>query len=467
MRTFAILMMLALPPAAVSAATITVNTAADNTTAGDGYCALREAIANVNAAADTSAGDCVAGTGTGDTITFTLTLPAVINLTVDQLAIGQNVTISGPAGDLGLLQINGQGRRVFEITAGTTTISNLTIHGNEKEFRPPGGGAIAVDAGAGLALANCTLRANKASAGGGAIFNAGTATLTNCTLTGNRSYWGNGGAILNAGTLSLTDCTLRSNNSGAIYNTGAVTLTNCTLSGHKGTAIFNSGTATLTNCTLRGNRAPKAYGGALLNQGYGTATLTNCTLRGNSATFGGAVCVINGTATLTNCTLSHNKARGGFGGPWTGGGAIGNYGSATLTNCTLSDNKGGAIVNNATATLMNTIVARTLGNQNCTGTISSNGHNLSSDSTCFTSGGTDLVNTNPALAPLDDYGGPTSTLALCSGVGVPALKCLGTSPAIDAGDDTVTGPPASLTTDQRGLPRQAGLHVDIGAYEAQ
>ena len=31
----------------------------------------------------------------------------------------------------------------------------------------------------------------------------------------------------------------------------------------------------------------------------------------------------------------------------------------------------------------------------------------------------------------------------------------------------VTVPPNNLTTDQRGLPRLAGAHVDIGAYEAQ
>lgn len=33
------------------------------------------------------------------------------------------------------------------------------------------------------------------------------------------------------------------------------------------------------------------------------------------------------------------------------------------------------------------------------------------------------------------------------------------SPALDAGDDTLTG------TDQRGRPRRSGTHVDIGAYE--
>jgi hypothetical protein len=50
---------------------------------------------------------------------------------------------------------------------------------------------------------------------------------------------------------------------------------------------------------------------------------------------------------------------------------------------------------------------------------------------------------------------------------VPAGGCPSASPAIDAGDDTVTGPPDNLTTDQRGLPRKAGLHVDIGAFEVQ
>jgi hypothetical protein len=31
----------------------------------------------------------------------------------------------------------------------------------------------------------------------------------------------------------------------------------------------------------------------------------------------------------------------------------------------------------------------------------------------------------------------------------------------------VTEPPLSLPSDQRGLPRKSGIHVDIGAYEVQ
>jgi hypothetical protein len=38
------------------------------------------------------------------------------------------------------------------------------------------------------------------------------------------------------------------------------------------------------------------------------------------------------------------------------------------------------------------------------------------------------------------------------------------SSSIDAGTDSVT---SFLTTDQRGLPRKSGSHVDIGAVEVQ
>ncbi|MBI3881173.1 MAG: hypothetical protein HY301_14060 [Verrucomicrobia bacterium] len=62
----------------------------------------------------------------------------------------------------------------------------------------------------------------------------------------------------------------------------------------------------------------------------------------------------------------------------------------------------------------------------------------------------DLVGTDPRLGPLADNGGPTPTCALLFG-----------SPAIDVGDDSLTG------TDQRGFLRLSGPHVDIGAFELQ
>ena len=52
-----------------SAAGITVNSTADNLTAGDSNCTLREAIGNANSNSDTTSGDCTAGSG-ADTITL-------------------------------------------------------------------------------------------------------------------------------------------------------------------------------------------------------------------------------------------------------------------------------------------------------------------------------------------------------------------------------------------------------------
>jgi hypothetical protein len=63
---------------------------------------------------------------------------------------------------------------------------------------------------------------------------------------------------------------------------------------------------------------------------------------------------------------------------------------------------------------------------------------------------------DPLLGPLQDNGGPTFT-----------HKPDAVSAAIDAGDDSVLGPPDNLTLDQRGQPRWSGSHTDIGAVEVE
>ena len=466
-----------LPLAAASAATITVSTAADNSWAGDGLCTLREAIANVNAAADTTGTDCAAGSGAGDTIDFSLTLSATIHVkrALGPLIISRDVTITGPIG--GSLRIDG-GRaiRVFEIAAGTTSMSDLTVqHGRVLEFE--NGGGVKVDMGAALNLNNCTLRRNRADTNGGGIENAGTLTMTNCSLSGNKADSGAG--LDNGGTAALINCTINRNRASGRWGTG------------DGGGIWNSGTLTLTDCSLRGNMASgfaSARGGGIASWA-GSATLTNCTLIGNRARGRGAGAFAQGggilnnsvpssapNLTLTNCTLRGNQARGNGG---AFGGAIDNGGTTALTNCTLDRNKaggqggggGGGIVNESGNVLGGVLVTNTIiahnGRGDCAGPITSGGYNLSSDDTCFATGGSDLATTNPHLAPLDNYGGPTQTLALCTAAGAPSTACTAASPAIDAGDDAVTGPPDNLATDQRGLPRKAGAHVDIGAYEAQ
>jgi hypothetical protein len=137
----------------------------------------------------------------------------------------------------------------------------------------------------------------------------------------------------------------------------------------------------------------------------------------------------------------------------------------TLNNSTLSGNSGspsgGGIYNDGTATLQNTIVANSTSGGNCSGAITSNGYNLSSDSTCNLSGAGDLNGIDPQLGPLQNNGGPTETMALLAG-----------SPATDAGNPSgcTSDHGRLLKTDQRGQPRPDKTDTggcDMGAYEDQ
>jgi hypothetical protein len=74
-------------------------------------------------------------------------------------------------------------------------------------------------------MSGCDL-SNNAADNGGAVYNAGTMTLTNCTLKNDtaNSY---GGAIYNAGTMTVTGSTLSfddggSLNASSIYSTGSL-----------------------------------------------------------------------------------------------------------------------------------------------------------------------------------------------------------------------------------------------------
>jgi hypothetical protein len=227
------------------------------------------------------------------------------------------------------------------------------------------------------------------------------------------------------------------NDLGVTASISGLTITN-------GGLLNSGGTITLTNCSISQNYAP-AYGGGLENS-RGATTLTNCTVSGNgSGISGGGLEIDFGTVTLTNCTVSGNTAYYG------GGLLIGQFGTATLTNCTVSGNSahhGGGLYNVGTATLTNTIVAGNGGDIVGSGNVSGN-YNLIGDGSGI-SGGTGNLTGDPKLAPLDDYGGPTQTMALLPG-----------SPAIAGGGSGVGIP----TTDQRGLSRTG--HDDIGAFQSQ
>ena len=251
---------------------------------------------------------------------------------------------------------------------------------------------------------------------------------------------------------------------GGIYNFGRLTLTDCMVSRNSATyyggGILNYGQLLLANSTVSGNSSAY-YGGGIFS--YGTLILANSTVSGNSTTYYGAgIFSSDGTVSLTNSTISGNSAQYYGGGIWNS--SSGNLSVASSTVAGNSANDGGDIANYyASLVLKNTVLAYSDGG-NCWllgGTASSDGYNLSDDSTCasFLTSTTDENNSSAGLDPkgLQDNGGPTKTIALLS-----------TSPAVDGiplADCTLIASTEQLTTDQRGDIRPAGPACDIGAFE--
>ena len=84
------------------------------------------------------------------------------------------------------------------------------------------------------------------------------------TITGGAAGYDYGGGLFNHGTTSLTNCTVSDNSAGfsgggvatGSYSDpgGTTTLSNCTVSGNTGGGLFtNFGTTTATNTIIAGN----------------------------------------------------------------------------------------------------------------------------------------------------------------------------------------------------------------------
>jgi len=333
-----------------------------------------------------------------------------------ELAIEKSLTIQGPGANQ--LTVSGNHvARVFNIAAGnfTVTFSSLTIVSGVAN----GGGGISNNSTGTLNVIDTVLSGNAALACGGPIFD-------------NKG----GGAISNVGTgtLNVLNSTLSGN-------------TACVLGG--GIYNANTGAVNITGSTFSGNSAPGSCGGGIYNA-FGVVTIINSTFSGNSNTNGpggGAICNdgFGGSLHITNSTLFRNSA-------FSGGGIIN--------------------ISGATAVVKNTIIALNAASSSGSdvqGSFTSQGYNLigaNDGSNGFANGvnndqvGSSNSPVDPLLAPLANNGGPTQTHALLAG-----------STAIDKGSA------ASITTDQRGLPRPVddpltpnaagGDGSDIGAFEAQ
>ncbi|MEW5988914.1 MAG: choice-of-anchor Q domain-containing protein, partial [Chloroflexota bacterium] len=212
--------------------------------------------------------------------------------------------------------------------------------------------------------------------------------------------------VLAGGRLSLSLVAVsggRADNGGGVYNSGTLTVTQSTLSGNTSTAtllagggaVYNSGQLVVRSSTLSSNVSGDR-GGGLYNTGSSpTATIENSTISGNSAGHAGAIFGDTGSITVYDSTVTENLASR------DGGGLYELNASMTLRNTVWAGN-----------------VALSHGDD-CWGGMSSAGYNLlgTNEYCAFASSIGDDVGTpgneiDPLLGPLQNNGGPTWTHAL-------------------------------------------------------
>ncbi len=407
-------------------------------------------------------------------------------LTINGSTLSANTaSMTGPGGTGGGIE-----------NAGTLNLNNSTLSGNTAGT---GGGGLNNEAGVQATVSGSTFSGNTAGHDGGGIDNAGTLTIIKgSTLSQNTATYGGGLANELGGTVTIGGSTIAANtgthagggidNAGTATVSGTIAVATSTVSGNWGLfggGAWNNGALSVTTSSVSANTS--GLGAGILNTGYGIltisgstlggntslseagalgnegrATVTSTTISGNRADSAGAGCdddSDSGGLTLINCTVANNTAE-------TGGGGIFNYPSSILKvsnstiagNATMNPNTNGGGLDNLSggvAMIFDTIVATntaTGSGPDVSGVVTSSGHNLIGNS----SGGSgfvasDLLNLNPLLAALGNYGGPTASMTLLPG-----------SPAIDAGDNT--NAPA---TDQRGFSRIVNHTIDIGADECR
>ena len=177
---------------------------------------------------------------------------------------------------------------------------------------------ITVNSGVTATVERFTVQSSGNSGAGGGIYNQGTLTLNNSTISGNASQHSGGGIYSEEGTVILNNSTVRRNSSGSygggIYNGyGNLTLNHSTVSentvnGEGGGVYNNYGTMTLNNSIVSGNRA-NSRGGGIRNY-LSNLTLHNSAISGNTSGYeGGGIHNHSSVLTLNDSTISGNKAR--------------------------------------------------------------------------------------------------------------------------------------------------------------
>lgn len=161
--------------------------------------------------------------------------------------IDKSLTINGLTTTPGITVSGNNVVRVFDVSAGTVIINNLTIQNGRSAptlSANLGGAGLFVDnSGTTVTLSNCAVLDNianlAATRGGGIVVNTGAnLTMNNCTVSGNSAN-SDGGGILNLGNLTVNNATIVNNTTpgsggGLETDAGMTTLRNTIIAGNSG-----------------------------------------------------------------------------------------------------------------------------------------------------------------------------------------------------------------------------------------
>ena len=339
-----------------AAATLDVNTTADETTSRDHMCSLREAVAAANSPG--TASDC----GTADSVSNTIVLAAgtyelsIAPAGADDNATGDlNVTGTTPLTIIGagttatVIDATGLADRALSVAAGAmVTLERLTITGGHAPVGTAGANGAN---GTGVTGPGEPGGQGASGANGGGILNLGGLTLTQVAVTNSRAgqggAGGNGGDGARAGAGGPGGPGGAGGDGGAgggIYSSGKLALSHVALTNNGAGAGASGGAGGLG--AIYG--APGANGGAGGSGGgiytAGTLTLMDVTMTGNSAGAGGGG---NHGGAATGAFFANKiflGGGGGNGGAGGTGGGIDNAGSAatlTVDDSTIRGSAGG------------------------------------------------------------------------------------------------------------------------------
>lgn len=440
------------------------------------------------------------------------------NLAITDSIITGNATSATPAPLF--LDIGGGGIYAFSQAGkpSNITLTGVTISLNSGSQ----GGGIVNEYPNNITIVNSTIANNVATGPyGGGIRTTGFMTLTNTNVTGNRAGLNNtsgapgGGGVYagggsSASTFTMTGGSFVGNSApmnllssgGALLNAtnGTATLNNVLVSGnsafHGGGILNEEGTLILNQSEVRANKAH--FGGGIYNNDFkptdgnaSSAFIRRSTVSGNTATDvacpthlipigvfcggGGGIFNENSSLEITNSTFADNTASTFGGGVYSLkiGTDIRIASTVRLFNATVAGNfanrdGGGVLLNGGTFSSKNSIVADNfyaLGRSDClvvpasASTLTSSGHNISTDTRCLFTQGTDRSGPthSPNLLPLA-LNAPGSTRSMIPSIG---------SNAIGNGDNAACAAAFVSGVDQRGVSRPNGTNCDIGAVEGE